>query len=99
MTTAAAQPHARDVELTFDDLCNLPDDGKLYELVRGRLVEKHMGFLALWVASQLSRLIGNYVDPRGRGFVSTEVPIGCFPWLRNHGRRPDVVYYHRERLP
>ncbi|MGH7214089.1 MAG: Uma2 family endonuclease [Tepidisphaeraceae bacterium] len=86
-------------EHTFDDLLNLPEDGKLYELVRGQLVEKEMGFLAVWIATQIAALIKQHVDPQRRGWVATEALVGCFEQIRNHGRRPDVIYFHRERLP
>ncbi|HEV2295497.1 MAG TPA: Uma2 family endonuclease [Tepidisphaeraceae bacterium] len=84
-------------EYTFDDLLAKSGD-KLYELIEGQLVEKQVGAIALWAATQIARLIGNHVEPTGRGFVFTELPINCFGWLRNHGRRPDVVYMHRERF-
>lgn len=86
-------------EYTFKDLENLPDDGKLYELVRGQLVEKEMGQLSVWIVSEIVRLIGNYLERDPLGWVFAELPIDCFPWIPNHGRRPDVAYFHRERLP
>lgn len=86
-------------EHTFADLLNLPDDGKLYELVRGQLVEKEVGALAVWIASRIAFLISNYLESDPRGWVMVELPVDCFPWLANHGRRPDVAYFHRERLP
>ena len=84
-------------EYTFEDLLAKSGD-KLYELIHGQLVEKQVGAIALWVATEIARLVGNHVRPTGRGFVFTELPINCFGWLRNHGRRPDVVYLHRERF-
>src|SRR5688572_17496713 len=85
-------------EHTIADLLHLPDE-KLYELVRGQLVEKKMGFLSIWIAWQVSRLIGNYIEGKQMGWVSTEVPVACFPWIPNHARKPDVAYFHRNRLP
>lgn len=85
-------------EHTFDDLLAKSGD-KLYELLNGQLVEKQVGFIALWVATQIARLIGNHVVPSRRGWVTTELPINCFSWLHNHGRRPDVVYFDSKRLP
>jgi Uma2 family endonuclease len=84
-------------EQTIADLLRQPDE-KLYELVRGQLVEKDMGFLSSWVAWQISRLIGNYIEGKNLGWVSTEVLVACFPWIPNHARRPDMVYLHRDRL-
>lgn len=85
-------------EHTFADLISPPDE-KLYELIRGQLVEKRMGFLSIWIASQIMHLIQSYLDRDPRGWVSTELPVDCFRWIANHARRPDVVYFHRERLP
>ena len=85
-------------EYTFDDLLAKSGD-KLYELIHGQLVEKQVGAIALWVATEIAALIRNHVHPTRRGFAFTELPINCFGWLRNHGRRPDVVYIHRERFP
>lgn len=93
--TAAAQ-----TEYTFDDLLAVSDaDGKVYELVRGQLVEKDMSALAVWIAFRIAHLIENHVETTRRGWVYTELPINCFAWIRNHGRRPDVSYFHAERLP
>ncbi|HLL90569.1 MAG TPA: Uma2 family endonuclease, partial [Tepidisphaeraceae bacterium] len=33
------------------------------------------------------------------GWVVTEQPVNCFPWLGNHGRRPDVAYFDFDRHP
>lgn len=89
---------AAQTEYTFYDLLEQSDD-KLYELVHGQLVEKKMGAVALWVAGQIVRLIGNHVAQFGRGWVMPELAISCFPWLQNHGRRPDVAYLDAERFP
>ena len=85
-------------EPTLEDLF-ADNDGKLMELVHGELKEKKVGFLALWIASEISRLIGNYVQTEKCGWVTTELPVGCFPWLGRHARRPDVVYFSNDRIP
>lgn len=85
-------------EHTFADLLN-PSDDKLYELVRGQLVEKNMAVLSVFVASQICYLLMRYLESARKGWAMTEVPINCFGWLRNHGRRPDVAYFHFDRLP
>jgi Uma2 family endonuclease len=84
-------------EHTIEEFLNPPDD-KLYELVHGELVEKHMAALAVWVASQISYLINSFLASHDIGWVATEVPIVCFPWLGQHGRRPDVAYFSHDRL-
>jgi Uma2 family endonuclease len=84
--------------ITFDEMLRI-DDGKLYELVNGDLVEKPMAHLALWVASRICAHLMQQLDDLGVGWSSTETPINCFPWDRYHGRRPDVVYFRRDALP
>jgi Uma2 family endonuclease len=74
-----------------------PPDGKLYELVRGELVEKKMAALSVWIAFRIGHLIELYLEHAASGWVSTEIAINCFPWLGKHGRRPDVAYFHFAR--
>jgi len=93
MSTATIQPRP-----TIDDLF-ADNDGRLMELVRGELQEKKVGFLALWIATRIARLIGNYVDVKEIGWITTELPVDCFPWLGRHARRPDVVYFSNDRIP
>src|ERR1700731_4087878 len=45
------------------------DDKRLFELVDGILVEKVMGFPEAFLATVLSRLLGNWVGPRNFGAV------------------------------
>ncbi len=84
-------------EHTYTDLLAMPDDGKLYELVRGQIVEKEMAALSVFVASRICFLINLYLEAAKKGWAVTELPVTCFPWLGNHGRRPDVAYFHFER--
>jgi len=93
MSTATIQPRP-----TIDDLF-ADNDGRLMELVRGELQEKKVGFLALWIATEIARLLGNHVQSRQIGWVTTELPVGCFPWLGRHARRPDVVYFSNDLIP
>jgi Uma2 family endonuclease len=84
--------------ITFEEMLRI-DDGKLYELVDGELVEKQMGHLSLWVATEIACQLKMQLEKAGLGWVSTETPINCFPWDRHHGRRPDVVYFAKQALP
>ncbi|HEV7299722.1 MAG TPA: Uma2 family endonuclease [Tepidisphaeraceae bacterium] len=84
---------------TFAELLALPDDGKIYELVRGEFVEKPMGRRSVGTASEIQITLGGFVKANRLGSIATELPINCFPWLGNHGRRPDVCFFDWQRLP
>lgn len=72
-------------------------DGKLYELIDGELKEKHVGFLSLFIAARIIQQLNTQLYPQ-HGVAAGEVMIYCFA-RRRHGRKPDVVYVRRERLP
>jgi len=76
-----------------------PPDDKNYELVRGRLVEKVMSPVSSWVASRIVQLINNFIEAKQIGWAMTELTLLCFPWLPNHGRRPDAAFVSMDRLP
>src|SRR5689334_22523314 len=91
MTLAASQPI-----YTPDDVLRLSGD-KLYELVNGQLVEKHMGVRESWMAGELAYLLRTGCD--GMGLVLTEATIEAFGPDRTTVRRPDVCYVAPGRLP
>jgi Uma2 family endonuclease len=75
-------------------------DGRLYELIDGTPVEKHVSMLSMWIATRIAILIGNFVDPpRSLGFVVVEQPVLGIWGRPRHGRRPDVLYISRTKLP
>lgn len=82
---------------TPEDLLALPDDGKTYELVGGRLVEKQMGGFSDWVSGRVLRLLGDLGEDRGLGFVISETGYQCFSDPRMV-RKPDVSFIRRGRL-
>ena len=94
MTTAPAP-----TTLTPADVARLSDqDGKLYELVDGNLVEKPaMSGLSNWIATQLAFLLKAHCPSRD-AFVILEQPTYCFENVR-HMRRPDVLLVWARRLP
>jgi Uma2 family endonuclease len=84
---------------TPDDLLRMPKDQK-YDLVEGRLVERHMGAESSFIAGTLLRLIGAFVDAQGLGFL---FPADCGytiwpddPWKV---RYPDGSFIRRGRFP
>src|SRR5438105_3009897 len=56
------------VEYTPEDLLTMPD-GDQFELVDGRLVERHMGLLADWVSGRLFSRLTAYCDAHPTGWV------------------------------
>ncbi len=84
---------------TPEDLLALPDSGKGYELVDGKLVEKKMGAFASWVAAQISYLLVTYGQNHGHGWVlGSEGSYQCFPDAPRKVRKPDVSFIRRGRL-
>jgi Uma2 family endonuclease len=90
--TLAGQP----ISYTPGDLLRL-DDGKLYELVDGVLVEKRMAARQTWVATELSHLLRSAAGRNGWVFVETTVQ--AFGADRATVRRPDVCFVRANRLP
>jgi Uma2 family endonuclease len=72
----------------------------LFELVDGRLVEKHMGWESSWISTRLSRLLDIWCDTNHLGWVAgAEAGYQCFPFAPNLVRKPDVSFVRRGRLP
>src|SRR5262249_55665725 len=63
---------------------------RLYELVDGALVEKVMGFPEAVLASELIRLLGNFVHSQGLGVVAG--PDAAMRVLPGLVRLPDVSF-------
>jgi Uma2 family endonuclease len=83
---------------TAEDLLRMPD-GDRYELIDGRLVERHMGARASAVAARVTRIVGNHVESRQLGFVfGADCGYQIFP-DRPKVRYPDGSYVARSRLP
>ena len=100
MTTTALAPATVTPapRVTPEDMARLPDDGRLYELVDGRLVEKQMSDLAQFVANRLKKLLDSWSDQSGAGDVMVEASFRCFPHDRDMVRRPDVAFVSAGRL-
>lgn len=86
--------------LTIEDMANLPEDGRLHELVRGRLVEmnsprpKH-GF----ICSEISGLLRDFVKPKQLGRVFSNDSGVIIERDPDTLRGPDVGYYSYARVP
>ena len=82
------------------DLLALPDEGKGYELVDGRLVEKNTGGLASFVTARVAYLLITFGQNAGLGWVfDAEGSYQCFPKQPRKVRKPDVSFIRRGRLP
>ena len=57
-----------------------------------------MSVQSIWIATELSRRLGNHAHDTKAGWVLSEQTIDCFPWRERYMRRPDVCYVAKERL-
>jgi Uma2 family endonuclease len=81
------------------DLLAMPDS-KRFELVDGNLVERDMGWQSSWIGGKLLRLLGNFGEENGQGWVApADASYQCFPDSPDKVRRPDVSFICRARLP
>ncbi len=93
-------------EYTPEDLLTMPGSEN-FELVNGRLVERHMGILAGWVGGELIRVLGNHCREHRQGWVfgnSGDVGYQGFPDSSRTVRKPDVSFvrhgrFSNEQLP
>lgn len=103
MTIATAAPTVGQVagekpRLTPEQLARLPEDGQLYELVDGQLVEKKMSDLAQFIANALNVRLVLWAARGNMGAPLVEATFQCFPFAADLVRRPDVSFISRERL-
>ncbi|MDB5301447.1 MAG: hypothetical protein JWO87_3110 [Phycisphaerales bacterium] len=84
--------------VTPEQMLSLPDDGRLYELVDGCLVEKPMSDLAQFVANRLKTLLDVWCAKSGSGTALVEASYQCFSDAPDKVRRPDVSYIAAARL-
>ena len=86
-------------KFTADELLTMPE-GDRYELVAGELRELHMSQESSWVAGKIFRLLGNFAEDAGIGWVFPEgTSYQCFPWDPQMVRKPDTSFIARDRLP
>jgi Uma2 family endonuclease len=95
--TPSPQGTAR-ATITPEEMLRLHDDGRLYELVGGKLVEKQMSDLAQFVANLLNTQLVLWAERTGLGRSFVEATSQCFPFAPSLVRRPDVSFIARDRL-
>jgi Uma2 family endonuclease len=84
---------------TVDDLLNMPD-GDRYELVHGKLVERHMGTESNLLATRIAFLLQSFLETHPMGYVvCSETTFTCFGDAEHHGRKPDVAFVPFGRFP
>src|SRR3954465_14021000 len=94
MHTTASEPL-----ITPEDLLAMPD-GDFYELVDGKLVERHMGSWSSYVGGRLVFLLTDFCDRTGLGGVwAADCSYQCFPGRPGLVRKPDVSFIRLGRLP
>jgi Uma2 family endonuclease len=97
MTATLTAPPAATV--TPEDLLRLPDQGKGFELVDGRLEELNVSYLSSLVAARICTYLSNYVEANGFGWVSSEgTSFQCFPDAPKKVRRADTAFHRLDRL-
>jgi Uma2 family endonuclease len=85
--------------ITPEQLAVMPNR-KDFELVDGHLLERKMGNKSNWVATELARLLGNFVRQHQLGWVFTsEAGFRLDPTRPNTVRKPDVSFVRFGRLP
>jgi Uma2 family endonuclease len=96
MSTAVATQARR---YTPEDLLALPDE-KSYELVDGRLVERHMGAESSRVGGKLYVRLDLFCEEHDLGIVwPADNGFQCFRHAPGRVRRPDVSFVKKGRLP
>lgn len=95
MSTAVAPPKH---EMTPEELLSMPD-GKRYELVDGKLVERNMAWKSSRIGGRVSHLLSAYCDAHNAGWVAPgDASYQCFPDAPKKVRRPDASFIHSDRL-
>lgn len=90
---------ATEKRYTPEDLLTMPD-GERYELVDGKLVERHMGWNSSWIGGRLYLFLSLYCDETRAGrVVPADASYQCFPDAPSKVRKPDVSVIERSRLP
>jgi len=85
---------------TPEDLLNMGDDGKGFELVDGRLVEINMSLLSCLVAGRLYGLLFVYCEANRLGWLlPQDSGFQYDPNSPRKVRKPDAAFIRRERLP
>lgn len=70
-----------------------------FELIDGEPQEKNMGLESSFIQGRMVRLLGNWSEATGSGWVfESEAGYICFPHRPNLVRKPDVSFIRRGRF-
>jgi Uma2 family endonuclease len=84
---------------TPDDLLRM-EDAVNYELVDGKLVERHMGMESSEIAARIVLLIGMFLRSESIGrLFGADASYQCFLKAPKKVRKPDVSFIRSERIP
>jgi len=84
---------------TPEDLLAMPN-GKDYELVNGRLVERNMGAESSWIGGCIYLRLSIFCNEQRLGWVwPADNGYQCFPHAPKLVRKPDVSFIRAGRLP
>ncbi len=85
-------------DVTPEELEAMPER-KRFELIDGRLVERHMSTWANLIAGNLISALGTFCAAHKLGYVLPgNNEYQCFPWAPRQVRKPDVSFIRRGRL-
>jgi Uma2 family endonuclease len=86
--------------LTAEEFAGLPDDGRRTELVRGEIVEMPpASFRHGVICNRVGRLLGNYVEAKGLGWVLNNDAGVLTERGPDTVRGPDVAFFSYDRVP
>jgi Uma2 family endonuclease len=86
--------------LTPEDLLNMGDAGKGFELIDGRLVEQHVSVLSCLVSGRLYALLFAHCEANQLGWLFPhETGFQYDPAAPKKVRKPDAAFIRRDRLP
>lgn len=86
--------------LTAEEYGHLPDDGRLTELVRGKVVELNRPFTSHgYFMNRVAFLLTQFVEQHGLGRILVGDPGVVTLRDPDTVRGPDVAYYSYERIP
>lgn len=86
--------------VTAEEYLQIPDDGRVTELVRGRIVEMNRPYTAHgYFCYRITMLLGQFVDQHGLGRIVTNDSGVITQHDPDTVRGPDVAFYSYERIP
>lgn len=80
------------------DFYQLPDD-KTFDFIDGDLLVRDMSVESSWIAGKILRLVGNYAEDGGLGWVfAADLGCRCFPDLPHQIRKPHLTFVRSDRF-